>query len=84
MNNAMNGMQQAQQPQSQDSVTGLEVIPITMVLNSWNGILEILGTAPWKAANPLIGELHKQIGAELQRQKGQPQEISQARPSLTT
>jgi hypothetical protein len=39
---------------------------VMMPVGRWNQLLEMLGTHPWKDANPFIVEIHRQIEIAVQ------------------
>jgi hypothetical protein len=56
-------MMNGQQPLTYDGNTP---VTITLPLNNWALVRTLLGEAPWKTANPIIGELDRQIGVALE------------------
>jgi hypothetical protein len=55
------------QPMQQQDVTMLPAM-VMMTIGRWNQILEVLGTRPWTEVNPLIVDIHRQIGDAVQAQ----------------
>jgi hypothetical protein len=54
-------------PQQQRTYEGSTPVQITLPLQTWSIILNLLGDAPWKTADPLIKAVNEQIGAVLQK-----------------
>jgi hypothetical protein len=59
----------------QQDVTILPAM-VMMTIGRWNQILEILGTRPWTEVNPLIVDIHRQIGDAVQAQTQSPNEAT--------
>ena len=50
---------------------------VTMPISRWNQVLEVLGEQPWRAINPTIVDIHRQLqdAVEAQMGKGSPQQV---------
>lgn len=61
-------MLNGQQPQ----LDGRLEVAVTLPINTWNVILMMISKQPWEQADPLLGELHRQIkGALAAREEAQ-------------
>lgn len=74
----MNGNLNGATPQPIPTFDGNTQIPITLPLATWNIVLTLIAEAPWKTADPLVKELHRQIQIVLE---GSPQRQQGSLPS---
>jgi hypothetical protein len=58
---------------------------VTMPIGRWNQVLDFLGSHPWREANPLIVDIHRQIqdavnAKSMQGMQSMPQDLRTREP----